>query len=109
MLAKLGDYTINERTSLIDDKWQYQTPKMGMWSNWLRRIPVIYYPLAKAPPALVDAYAQAVQAIDQAPFRSQLAPLDNDPDLSYYGASSAGAALPISSPAFPTCVRPTAA
>ena len=82
-LGKMGSYTIEAQTWLIDDKWQYQ--RMGMWGNVERRIPVLYT-LAQAPAALMNAYTQAVLAIDQAPFRSQLAPLDNDPDFLYYGA-----------------------
>lgn len=84
LLSKMGSRTVTAQTWLIDDKWQYLTPEMGMWSNWLRRIPVLYYPLAKAPASLVSAYTQAVLAIDEAPFRPQLAPLDNDPDFKFY-------------------------
>lgn len=85
LLPKLGPYTINAQTWLIDDKWQYQTPAMGMASNWLRRIPVIYYPLAMAPRTLVSAYTQAAMAVDQAAMSSAIAPLNNDPDFTYYG------------------------
>jgi hypothetical protein len=84
-LPKMPKYTIDAQTWLIDDKWQYQTPKMGMGNNWLRRIPVIYYPLAAASRSLVNAYTQAVMAVEMAPFRPQLAPLDSDPDFIYYG------------------------
>ncbi len=83
-LPKMGEYPLNAQTWLIDDKWQYQTPKMGMGNNWLRRIPVIYYPLAAASRSLVNAYTQAVMAVESAPFRPQLAPLDSDPDFIYY-------------------------
>ena len=82
MLSKMGSYTITAQTWLIDDKWQYQ--RMGMGSNWQRRIPVLYA-LAEAPASLVNAYVQSVMAIINAPFAAQLAPLDHDPDFIYYG------------------------
>jgi len=83
LLGKMGTYTIKAQTWLIDDKWQYQ--RMGMGSNWQRRVPVLYA-LAKAPASLVNAYVQSVLAISQAAFREQLRPLDDDPDFLYYGA-----------------------
>ena len=83
LLNKLGTYTLKAQTWLVDDKWQYQ--RMGMWSNWQLRIPVLYA-LAQAPASLVNSYVQSVLAIAQASFRPQLAPLDHDPDFLYYGA-----------------------
>lgn len=40
LLGKMGRYTMDAQSWLIDDKWQYQTPVMGMSSNTQRRIPV---------------------------------------------------------------------
>ncbi len=85
MLAKLGTYTIQAQTWLVDDKWQYQAPQMGMSSNWQLRIPVLYA-LPQASASLENAYVQSVLTIAQAPFQPQLAPLDHDPDFIYYGA-----------------------
>ncbi len=82
LLGKMGTYTIKAQTWLIDDKWQYQ--RMGMCSNWQRRVPVLYE-LAKAPRSLVNSYVQSVLAVSQAAFREQLRPLDDDPDFLYYG------------------------
>ena len=83
LLRKLGDYTIDAKDWLVDDKWQYQ--RMGLPDTWERRIPVIYT-LAKAPASLVNAYVQSVMAIASAPFAAQLRPLDNDPDYLYYAS-----------------------
>jgi hypothetical protein len=83
LLRKLGDYTIDAKDWLIDDKWQYQ--RTNLPDNWERRIPVIYS-LAKAPASLVNAYVQSVLAIAQAPFAAQLRPLDNDPEFIYYAS-----------------------
>jgi hypothetical protein len=81
MLGKMGTYTIQAQTWLIDDKWQYGN--LGMGDNWQQRIPVLYtLPLAAR--SLVSNYTQAVMGINLAPFRPQLAPLDNDPDFIYY-------------------------
>ncbi len=82
LLGTMGSYTIGAQTWLIDDKWQYQ--RMGMAGNWQLRVPVLYS-LAEAPASLVNSYIQSVLAIAQAPFLSQLAPLDHDPDFIYYG------------------------
>ena len=60
LLGKMGTYTIEAQTWLIDDKWQYQ--RMGMGDNCQRRIPVLYA-LAEAPASLVNAYVQSVMAI----------------------------------------------
>lgn len=95
LLAKMGSYSITAQTWLVDDKWQILTPVMETamenatgtsCNNWTRRIQILYYPLAKASGSLVSAYTQAVLAIDNAPFASQLAPLDHDPDFLYYSA-----------------------
>jgi hypothetical protein len=83
LLRKLGDYTIDAKDWLIDDKWQYQ--RMGLDSTVQRRIPVIYT-LAKASTSLVNAYVQSVVAIANAPFAAQLAPLDKDPEYIYYAS-----------------------
>jgi hypothetical protein len=83
LLGKMGAYTINAQTWLVDDKWQYQ--RMGMFSNEQRRIPVLYA-LAQASSSLVNSYVQSVLAISQASFQTQLAPLDHDPDFIYYGS-----------------------
>ncbi len=82
LLAKMGPYKIDTDTFLLDDKWQY--PRMGMGSNWQRRIPVIYS-LAKAPASMVRAYVQSVLAIANAPFAAALRPLDKDDEFIYYG------------------------
>ena len=82
LLGKMGAYTIDAHTWLIDDKWQYQ--RMGMGSNFQRRVPVLYT-LPEAPAALSNAYLQSVMAIIGAPFLAQPAPLDKDPDYIYYG------------------------
>lgn len=89
LLAKMGEYHLEARTHLLDDKWQYQRmrwPEQGYWlvSNRQRRIPVIYA-LAKAPAKVVDAYYQAAVALLEAPLRPQLAPLDRDDEFIYYG------------------------
>jgi hypothetical protein len=83
MGRSLRTFTIAANTWLIDNKWQYQ--RMGMSSNWERRIPVIYI-LPEASASLVSSYVQSVMAIIQAPFHKQLLPLDADPDFIYYGA-----------------------
>ncbi len=82
MIANLGSYRLRAETCMIDDKWQYQ--RTGLSSNYQRRIDAIWA-LAKAPPALSQAYVQAVVNILQAPFRASLAPLDRDPEHIYYG------------------------
>ncbi|NQU26477.1 MAG: hypothetical protein HQ567_34760 [Candidatus Nealsonbacteria bacterium] len=81
LLAKMGPYDLDMQTHILDDKWQYQ--RMGLSSNAVRRIPVIYA-LAKAPQGLANAYVQAVIALLNAPFRPQLTPLDNDDEFDYY-------------------------
>ena len=83
LMRKFKAYTINAQTSLIDNKWQYQ--RMGMGSNWQRRMPVLYN-LAEAPASLSNSYLQSVLALVNAPFASQLAPLNHDPDFLYYQA-----------------------
>ena len=83
LLANMGPFDFQMQTHFLDDKWQYQ--QMGLPSNSSRRIPVIYA-LAKAPPDLANAYVQAVMALLNAPFRRQLAPLDNDDEFIYYGS-----------------------
>ena len=94
LLGKMGTYTIKAQTWLIDDKWQYQ--RMGMGSNWQRRIPVLYA-LAKAPASLVNAYVQSVLAIANAPFRPNWPRWTTTPISSTTARFSAGAALRISS------------
>ena len=85
LLGKMGRYTMDAQSWLIDDKWQYQTPVMGMSSNTQRRIPVLYT-LAEAAASMMNGYVQSAMAIDGAPIQGQLAPLDKDPDFLYYGA-----------------------
>jgi hypothetical protein len=80
--TKLGRYSVRAKTYLLDDQWQYQ--RMGLSSTMQRRIPVIYA-LAKAPQSLSNAYVQAYMAIFNAPFRADLAPLDNDDEYISYG------------------------
>jgi len=82
MIASLGSYRLRAETCMIDDKWQYQ--RMGLGSSYQRRIDTIWA-LAKAPPALSQAYVQAYLTIVRAPFRASLAPLDRDPEHIYYG------------------------
>jgi len=81
LLHVLGDCRFRAYTQMLDNKWQYW--RMDLWSNGLRRIPVIYA-LAKAPPALSTAYVQAVLAILRAPFRRDLFPLDRDDEFIGY-------------------------
>lgn len=81
LLAKMGEYEMDARTHLLDDKWQYQ--RMGLPRNVHRRIPVIYA-LAKAPAGVANAYVQAAMAILGTAFRDQLAPLDRDDEFIYY-------------------------
>jgi len=82
MLGKMGPYTLEAQTRLLDNKWQYQ--RMGLSSNRQRRIPVIYE-LAKAPAGFANAYIQAVMTLISAPFQPQLQPLDNDDEFHFYG------------------------
>ena len=81
LLEKMGPYDLDASTRLLDDKWQYQ--RMGMYVNSQRRIPILYE-LAKAPPQLSDAYVQALIEILNAPFRSDLDPLDRDDEFRYW-------------------------
>jgi len=82
MLGSLGEYELNANTYLLDDKWQHR--RMGLASTHERRIPVIYE-LAKAPPAVSEAYTQAVMNVINAPFADDLRPMDNDDEYRYYG------------------------
>ena len=80
------DGQLHDQGPDVADRRQVAIPaRWGCGSNWQRRIPVLYA-LAEAPASLVNAYVQSVMAIAQAPFRAQLAPLDNDPDFIYYGS-----------------------
>ena len=81
LAARLGPYDLKAETHLLDNKWQFRS--MGMWSNWQRRVPVIYE-LQQVDPALVQAYTQAVRDIVYAPFREDLLPLDRDDEFIYY-------------------------
>ncbi len=84
MLPKLGNFSFNLNDQIIDNGFQYQ--QLGMVSNVQRREPIIYN-LAQPDPSLAQAYSQAVEAIISAPFQSQLATLDKDPDiLAFYGS-----------------------
>jgi len=81
----MGNYRLHAETYFLDDKWQYQ--RMGLGSTTQRRIPVIYA-LAKASPALVNAYVQSVVAIVRSPLRADLAPLDRDDEFLYWEHSA---------------------
>ena len=81
LLAKLGEYDLNARTVLLDNKWQYQ--RTGLWNNRQRRTPVIYM-LARAPAYLVSEYLAAVRAILRFPLRVALRVLDRDDEYIYY-------------------------
>ena len=80
MLAKLGEYDLEPKTRILDDKWQYQRTKWPEEGEYLpenvwRRIPVIYR-LPHVSSTLVNNYAGAVEAIRNAPFREDLRPLE---------------------------------
>jgi len=81
LLARLGSYDLQAQTHLLDNKWQFAGT--SMWSNWQRRVPVIYE-LQQVDPALVLAYTQSVREIIYAPFREDLWPLDRDDEFIYY-------------------------
>lgn len=82
MLGKMGPYRLTVDGPLLDDRFQYG--QMGYGSNRVRRMPRIYG--MPESPGLSQAYAQAVVAIENAPFRGQLRPLDRDDEfLAYYG------------------------
>lgn len=98
LMGKLGSYTIEAQTWLIDNKWQYQ--QMNSADNWERRVPVLYT-LPQAPQSLVNSYVQAVMAIANAPFAAQLRPLQNDPDFLYYQALFGWGGPPDFQPSFP--------
>ena len=65
MLAKMGNYTISPD---VADRRQVAVPADGDGEQLQRRIPVLYT-LAEAPASLVNAYVQAVMAIDAGAFR----------------------------------------
>ena len=81
----MGSYNLHAETYFLDDKWQYQ--RMGLGSTEQRRIPVIYA-LAKASPAMVNAYVQTVVAIIGSPLRADLAPLDRDDEFRLWERSA---------------------
>ena len=81
MLARMGEYRMHADEFLLDGKWQHR--RMGIWSTWARRIPVLYE-LAQAEAGVVDAYIQAAVAIAYAPFREDLRPLDRDDEFIAY-------------------------
>jgi hypothetical protein len=83
LLTKFKPNTVHGQTGLLDDKWQYQ--RMGLGSNFARRIPVLYA-LTQAPQDLVNAYISAAVAVMQAhQHPSPLDPLDHDDDFIFYG------------------------
>ena len=85
LLPKIGPYNLNAKTCMVDDRWQY--PQMGMGGNGDRRI-LVLYTLPKAPASLSIAYRNAIVAVLNAPFQTQLQPLDNDPDFLAFGGGS---------------------
>lgn len=72
----------NLQHDLLHDSWTY--PQMGMGGNVQQRIPVIYQ-LAKADPALVQRFIDAVVAIYYSPEMADLAPLDRESDFPRFG------------------------
>ncbi len=83
MLGKMGDYNFDVEHSLLVDQFRYW--EMGMGSNSFRRTQVLYE-LPKAPAGLSQAFANAVRAVANAPFKSDLDPLDRDPEIfAFYG------------------------
>jgi hypothetical protein len=85
LLAKMGPYHLDANTRMLDDKWQYQ--RMRLSNNWERRVPILYT-LAKAPASMASAYVRAARAVLNAPFRSQLRPLDRDDEFTRYRGSA---------------------
>lgn len=78
-------YDFELRHLLLDNAFQYQRTRLA-W-NWQRRLPVLYT-LPQADGALSAAYQEAVLAIKNAPFRPDLDPLDNDPEIrAFYGST----------------------
>ena len=87
LLGKMGTYTFKAQTWLIDDKWQYQ--QMGMGDQLAAANPRVVR--AGQGPRVAGEFLRAVGDGDcPAPFRTQLAPLDDDPDFIYYGAFRLG-------------------
>ena len=80
LLASLGTYRLNALTWMIDDAWQYQ--QMGMTDNIQPRIPILYN--LDMASGMSGPYLQAVQAILDAPFLTQLKPLDQDDEYKAY-------------------------
>jgi len=83
MRGRMGSYQLQASNPLLDDLWQYR--RMGLSSNWQRRIPVIYA-LAQAPASYSQAYVAAVLAILNNPNRTALYPLDRDDEFLGYAA-----------------------
>ena len=102
----MGSYTIDAQTWLIDDKWQYQ--RMGMGSNWQRRIPVVVR-AGQGPGVAVECLRAVRDGIDQAASVRNWRRWTTIPISSTTVRSSAGAAHPISSRGSSRCVRPIAA
>jgi hypothetical protein len=83
MLASLGQYRLEVQNPLLNDRFQYS--QMGLGGNRRRRVPRIY-DMPSPPFQLVQAYREAVAAIENAPFAEQLRPLDRDDEfLAYLG------------------------
>lgn len=89
LMAKLGKYDIQASTFLVDDKWQYNTPTMGMPHNLAHRIPIIYT-LPTAASSMMSGYIGAAMAILDGSLQSALSPLDHDSDFIYYSALFSG-------------------
>ena len=88
-MAKLGKYDIHASTYIVDDKWQYNTPTMGMKHNREHRIPIIYT-LPTAASSMMSGYIGAAMAILDGTLQAALSPLDHDSDFIYYTALMSG-------------------
>lgn len=89
MLARLGAYQMHATEELLDREWQHR--EMGIWTTFMRRMPVIYK-LAQADPAFQEACLVAAASIVYAPFRPDLFPLDRDDEFIAYSRRFAGSA-----------------
>ncbi len=83
LLGKMGTYTIDAQTWLIDDKWQYQ--RMGMGSNLAAANSGVVRP--GRGPGVAGEFLRAVRVGDRPGAVPQPTGvrLDNDPDFIYYG------------------------
>ncbi len=75
LLPKSGLMQLTAATQMLDNRWQFNDQQMGMGSNDQERIPVLYT-LWTAPPAMAQAYVNAVVAILSAPYLSQMQPIN---------------------------------